>query len=252
MNIALIFAGGIGKRMNIDIPKQFLQINSVPVIVRTIKNFQQNKNIDKIYVVTRKDDINYMLKLSNDYNLTKVVSVVAGGKTGQDSIYNGLVKINEENPSSSIVLIHDGVRPIINNEIISKNIEMVKKYGNSITCSKCKETIVTVCDDKVCDAVDRDTALTAQAPQSFILEEILSAHEHVRKTNPSYSGIIDSCTLMKSLKKDLHIIIGNFSNIKITTKDDYFVAKALIECQNIDIDEEAYANYINYEGDNHE
>ena len=224
MNVALIFAGGVGSRMGLKTPKQFLKINGVPIIVLTLMNFQNHKDIDGICVVTLKE-----------YKLDKVVSVVSGGKTGQDSIYNGLCEINKKYAKDTTVLIHDGVRPIITDKVISDNIEAVKKYGNAITCKQCIETIITIKNQtQVDEVIDRANSLTAQAPQSFILREILEAHENMRKDNPNYDGVIDSCTLMRLNGKELHTIMGNVDNLKVTTKNDYLSVKAIVENQDIE------------------
>ena len=135
MNVALIFAGGVGSRMGLKTPKQFLKINGVPIIVLTLMNFQNHKDIDGICVVTLEEYIDYVKDLVKEYKLDKVVSIVPGGKTGQDSIYNGLCEINKKYAKDTTVLIHDGVRPIITDKVISDNIEAVKKYGNAITCN---------------------------------------------------------------------------------------------------------------------
>ncbi len=234
MNVALIFAGGIGSRMGLKTPKQFLKINGVPIIVLTLMNFQKHKDIDSICVVTLKKYINYVKELVNEYNLDKVISVVPGGKTGQDSIYNGLCEIKKNYPKDTTVLIHDGVRPILTSQVISDNIKAVKEYGNAITCKQCTETIITIKNEhQVDEVIDRANSLTAQAPQSFILSEILEAHEKIRKTNPNYEGVIDSCTLMRLNGKELHTILGNVDNLKVTTKNDYLSVKAIVENQDI-------------------
>ena len=113
MNIAIIFAGGSGVRMGAGVPKQFLEINGKPIIIHTLQLFQYHKMIDKIYVSILKDYVDYMKELVDDYHLSKVVSVIPGGETAQDSIYNALKKAESENPDDSVVLLHDGVRPFL-------------------------------------------------------------------------------------------------------------------------------------------
>ena len=235
MNIALIFAGGVGKRLNDkenSLPKQFLQINSKPIIVHTLEVFQRHPSIDKIYIAIHPNYVTYMEQLVDYYHITKVAGIVLGGKTGQDSIYNGLVLIAKENPSDSIVLIHDGVRPHIVPQVIDMNIENVKKYGTAITCASCQETILISMDSTHPDEVPpRKNAFAAQAPQSFRLDEILQAHETMRKTDPSYTNIVDSFTLFHTLGKPTHLVQGNRGNIKITTVEDLYLLRALIRFQ---------------------
>ena len=145
MNIAIIFAGGLGQRLNNgenSTPKQFLKINDKPIIIRTLELFQTHKDIDKIYISIHPDYYEYMQELVKYYYITKTAGIVNGGQTGQESIYNALKLAQKENPQDSIVLIHDGVRPNITEEVITKNIECTKKNGNAITCTSCFETIL--------------------------------------------------------------------------------------------------------------
>lgn len=142
MNIAIIFAGGVGKRMGAKIPKQFLKINGKPILIHTLELFQNHNNIDKIYISTIESYIPYVKEICEQYGITKLNDVVEGGNSAQESIYNALKRASEENDPDSIVLIHDGVRPFITEKVISNNIEGVKKHGNAITCTSCYETII--------------------------------------------------------------------------------------------------------------
>lgn len=230
MNIAIIFAGGSGVRMGAGIPKQFLEINGKPVIVHTLDLFENHKEIDKIYISVLADYIPYMNKLVERFNLTKVSGICAGGETGQDSIYNALSKAREENPGDSIVLIHDGVRPWITYETISRNIQGVKDNGNAITCTACFETILMSTNGKTVETVPyRKDTFAAQAPQSFRLDDILSAHEKVRATENRYDNLVDSCTLIKSIGMEAHMVEGNRGNIKVTTPEDVYMYRALLQ-----------------------
>ena len=169
MNIAIIFAGGSGVRMGAGVPKQFLEINGKPIIIHTLQLFQYHKMIDKIYVSILKDYVDYMKELVEDYHLSKVVSVIPGGETAQDSIYNALKKAESENPDDSVVLLHDGVRPFVSYDVIANNIEGVKKNGNAITCTACYETILLSKSGEQVDSVPyRKDTFAAQAPQSFV------------------------------------------------------------------------------------
>lgn len=224
MNIAVIFAGGTGQRMGSNIPKQFLSIYGKPIIIHTLEKFQYHPEIDKIYIACKKDLIPELKKMVKKYRVTKIPKngIVPGGETGQDSIYNGLCAVAEENPKKAIVLIHDGVRPIITEEVISKCIKSVKKYGSAITCTPSYETPVISYDGKRVDQLPkRKHVFTAQAPQCFRLGEVLKIHEKVRKENPKYIDIIDTCTLMKVNDFNVKIVEGNKGNIKVTTAEDY-------------------------------
>lgn len=231
-NIAIIFAGGTGQRMSNGenlLPKQFLKINDKPIIIHTLELFQNHEEIDKIYIAIHPDYYEYMQDLVKHHYITKTAGIVKGGATGQDSIYNALKLAQEENHNKSIVLIHDGVRPNITKEVISKNIECAKQNGNAITCTSCFETILISTNHQNPKHVPyRKDTFAAQAPQSFHLGEIVSAHEKMRKINPSYTDIVDSCTLFKTLGKKTFMIEGNRGNIKITTIEDLYILRALI------------------------
>lgn len=232
MNIAIIFAGGVGQRLNNgenSTPKQFLKINDKPIIIRTLELFQTHKDIDKIYISIHPDYYEYMQELVKYYYITKTVGMVNGGKTGQESIYNALKLAQKENPQDSIVLIHDGVRPNITEEVITKNIECTKKNGNAITCTSCFETILISDNGINPEHVPyRKDTYAAQAPQTFHLGEVIEAHEITRKTNPNYTDIVDTCTLYKTLNKKTFMVKGNRGNIKITTIEDLYILRALI------------------------
>ena len=232
MNIAIIFAGGIGQRLNNgenSTPKQFLKINDKPIIIRTLELFQTHKDIDKIYISIHPDYYEYMQDLVKYYYITKTVGIVNGGKTSQESIYNALKLAQKENPQDSIVLIHDGVRPNITEEVITKNIECTKKNGNAITCTSCFETIL-ISENRINPehVPYRKDTYAAQAPQTFHLGEVIEAHEITRKTNPNYTDIVDTCTLYKTLNKKTFMVKGNRGNIKITTIEDLYILRALI------------------------
>ena len=232
MKTEVIFAGGVGKRMHSkDIPKQFLKLHGVPIIVHTLNLFQDSPAIDSIVIACVKTYINYMNQLVNKYNLTKVKKIVMGGKNGQESIYNGL-KAAEAigNRDEDIVLIHDGVRPLITEKTIEDNIISVKKHGSAITSVKAKETILIVDDNEAITKVpDRSHSRLARAPQSFYLKDILSAHEKAISENKF--DFVDSCSMMTFYGKKLYLVDGPQENIKITTPDDFYTMRALLDAK---------------------
>lgn len=230
MNIAIIFASGKGTRMKCEIPKQFLEINGKPILVHTVELFQYHEKIDKIYISTLKEYIPYVEKLVEMNKLTKVASIIEGGATAQDSIYNGLKKAEEENDSNSIVLLHDGVRPFVSSDVISANIEGVKKYGNAVTSIPAFETVMMSKDgDVINDVTVRNETFIGQAPQSFYLKDIINAHEEIRKSENGYTNMVDACTIFRSLGKNVHMVPGNRGNIKITTPEDVYTFKAFLQ-----------------------
>ena len=145
MNAALIFAGGTGTRMNIKtMPKQFLPLHGKPIILYTLEQFEYHPEIDAIVVVCIESWINHLNMLLKRNNFTKVNWVVPGGASGQESIFNGLKALHEHCPEDTTVLVHDGVRPLINAQVISDNIACVKEHGNAITTSVAIETIMMI------------------------------------------------------------------------------------------------------------
>lgn len=230
MNIACIFAGGSGVRMGAGVPKQFLEINGKPILIHTLQLFQYHDMIDKIYVSVIKDYIPYVRELVAEYGLDKVADVIPGGQTAQDSIYNALKKAESENPEDSIVLLHDGVRPFVSYEVISENINSVIKYGNAITSTACYETIMISKDGNVVDSVPyRKETFSGQAPQSFYLKDIIVAHDVVRNSPTGYENMVDACTIIRSQGIEAHMVPGNRGNIKVTTPEDVYMFRALLQ-----------------------
>lgn len=232
MNIAVIFAGGVGKRMNSkDRPKQFLLVHGKPIIVHTIELFEYHEQIDGIIVVCVNNWIPYMEEMKYRYRLDKIGKIVPGGETGQLSIYNGLCAAEElYGVKENIVLIHDGVRPLINDKTITDNIESVKANGSAITCKLATETVILVDkDSKVCEVPSREASRMAQAPQSFWLNDILDVHRNALADGRK--NMIDSCTMMRTYGKDLSVVIGPTENIKITTPDDFYTFRALYDAK---------------------
>ena len=232
MNIAIIFAGGVGKRMHAkDKPKQFLMVHGKPIIVHTVEVFQNHSEIDGIIVVCVKDWIDYMEEMKYRYRLDKIGAIVQGGETGQLSIYNGLEAAAQiYGVEKNIVLIHDGVRPLVSKKTISDNIISVKKYGNAVTCAPTKESVVLISEEgSIEEVVERKAARTAKAPESFYLKDILEASkESIEK---GINNEIDSCTLMFHHGMKMHVVEGEYDNIKITTPEDFFTFRAIYDAR---------------------
>lgn len=232
MNIGVIFAGGVGSRMHSkDLPKQFLEIHNKPIIIHTLEYFERNEEIDAVVIACISDWIPYLEKLLYKYRIEKVKRVVPGGATGQLSIYNGLKAAQEVAAGQrAIVLIHDGVRPLINEELLSANIASVRQYGSAITSAIVKETIVVIDENGMVEQVpSRAKSRVAKAPQSFWLDDILAAHE--KALGEGVENSIDSCTLMKSYGYELHMVDGPYENIKITTPDDFYTMRAILDAR---------------------
>ena len=229
MNIAVIFAGGSGNRMHTKSrPKQFLEYSGKPIIIYTLELFDNHPMIDGIVVACLEEWIPFLEKMLKKFEINKVRKIVPGGETGQDSIYNGLSAAHElSKEDDDIVLIHDGVRPLITEQTITDNILKVREEGSCITCIPATETFIVNHPDGNLEIPSRADSLIARAPQSFYLKDILDAHERARKENRH--DFIDSCTMMHHYGKSLGKVIGPMENIKITTPTDFFLFKAMVE-----------------------
>lgn len=230
MNIGVIFAGGTGTRMKTkDRPKQFLEVFSKPIIVYTIEHFEQNDEIDAVVIACLEDYIPYMWELCERFHLKKVKKIVPGGSSGQMSIFNGLVAAKEVSTGDEdIVLIHDGVRPLINTQVLSDDIRSVRENGSAITTGVVKETI-TVIDDggHIQDITDRGMTRVAKAPQCFYLKDIYNTH--LKAQADGRTDFIDSCCMMKHYGYTLTTVDGPYENIKVTTPDDYYMMRSILE-----------------------
>lgn len=225
---ALIFAGGSGQRMNSrSKPKQFLEMHGKPIIIYTLEHFEYHDEVDQIVIVCIKDWIEELRGLLKRYNITKVVNIVPGGPTGHDSIYLGLKAMQSVSDNRDIVLIHDGVRPLINQELITENIEAVKRYGNAITCEAARESVVCSADgENITEVPLRAHMYTAKAPQSFYYGDILKLYE---KAQEDGKRSIDSSHLCSMYHEPMHLVPSTKNNIKITNPADFYIYRALYE-----------------------
>lgn len=229
MNIAVVFAGGTGRRMHTaSRPKQFLEYQGKPIIIYTLELFDNHPLVDGICVACLEEWIPFLEKMLKKFEINKVKRIVVGGETGQESIYKGLVAAQEISQwNDDIVLIHDGVRPLITEQTITDNIETVKEKGSCITCIPATETFIVTQEDGGLTIPTRANSLIARAPQSFYLKDILSAHEKAQKEGRT--DFIDSCSMMHHYGHKLGRVIGPMENIKITTPTDYYIFKAMVE-----------------------
>ena len=232
-NVAVIFAGGTGQRMNTRTkPKQFLELHGKPIIVYTLEAFNEHREIDGIVVVMLESYIGYTQDLVRKYSLDKVKKVVPGGSSGQESIYNGLKAAAEIYKEDDIVLIHDGVRPLIDEETITANIQSVKERGTAVTVTAAIETI-TMKDETgaVGTIIDRSQCELARAPQSFFLGQILGVHNRARNEKDLAPSFIDSASMMKYYGYKLYTVEGKPENIKITTPSDFYIFRAMVDAR---------------------
>ncbi len=233
MNYALVFAGGSGTRMNSKSkPKQFLELHGKAIIIHTLELFETHPDIDGISVVCIEGWIDYLKKLIKKEGFTKIKWISPGGASGQESIYNGLKAIydDESTKEDDIVLIHDGVRPLINHDVISDNIACVKKNGTSVTVSPAIETIAVVDEsNKIVDTVKRETCRLARAPQSFKIGNIFGCHQKAIEIGKF--DFTDSASMMSYYGYDLYTVEGPVENIKITNPSDFYIFRSIVEAK---------------------
>ncbi|MBD8497954.1 IspD/TarI family cytidylyltransferase [Paenibacillus arenosi] len=231
MITALIFAGGTGERMNSKTkPKQFLELHGKPILIHTIEYFEEHPMVDHIAVVCLDSWIEECYKHIERNFIHKVKWVVPGGDSGQESIFNGLQAIKEGCNEDTIVLIHDGVRPLISKQLITDNINAVKQHRSAITVSYATETIVTIDNNINIETIpNREQTRIAKAPQSFYFNDIWRAH--LKAQEDGLHSMIDSATLMKQYGHTLHTVISSPYNIKITTPSDYYLFRAIYEAK---------------------
>ncbi len=212
-------------------PKQFLDLNGKPIIVYTIELFDNHPDIDAVVCVCLESWIPFLEKMLRKFEINKVVKIVPGGASGQDSIYKGLCAAEEyakgKGDDNAIVLIHDGVRPLITEDTITDNIAKVKECGSCITCVPAIETVIVNREDGMLDIPKRSDCMMARAPQSFYLKDIIGAHR--RSQAEGKGDFIDSCSMMSYYGMKLGMVQGPMENIKITTPTDYFVLRAMVE-----------------------
>lgn len=228
MTTALIFAGGTGIRMKTSAkPKQFLELYGKPVIVYTLEHFERHSEVDNIIVVCVKQWIDELYHLLEKYSLKKITQVVPGGSTGDKSIFNGLKALEDKCKPDDIVLIHDGVRPLISEELISMNISMVKENGNAISVEPTTESIVQVnSGGYVLEVPQRHEMYLAKAPQSFRYNVIWDLYQRAQADGVSP---IDSAHLCYIYGIEMFTVRSTPNNIKITTPADYYIFRALYE-----------------------
>ena len=230
MNIALIIAGGSGNRMGQDIPKQFIHVNNCPVIVHTMLAFQKHPDITSIAVVCLGGWETVLHSYAHQYNVTKLHWIFPGGGNGQESIANGIYGLKENGvKEDDMVLIHDAVRPLVSQGIISSNIAICKQYGYAITGIQCREAILESDDGFYSTtSIPRDKLIRTQTPQTFRLTNIIKSHEEARQKGIRNS--VSSCTLLAELGGyEMHIVPGEERNIKITTTEDLEIFKVLMQ-----------------------
>lgn len=229
-NIALLFAGGVGSRMHgAKTPKQFLKLGGKAIIAHTIDHFERHPLIDYIIVACVRSGIPTLNQIIKEERYEKIISVVPGGSTGQESIFNGLNEIERKQLANdnTVILVHDGVRPLIDEKTITSCIESVRTRGCTTTVAPAIETIIEEHNGQVDRIVDRSYCKLARAPQGFFFKDLYNNHKQAIADNNL--DFIDSISLMSHYGYDIHTIEGPTDNIKITTRRDFFSFKGYMD-----------------------
>lgn len=226
-NIALLTAAGIGSRMGQDIPKQFIHVENKPIIIHTMEAFQRHPAIDAIMVVTLPSWMDVLKAYAKQFNITKLKWVVPGGKTGQESISNGLHELEKHLDPNDVVMIHDGNRCYVSSEIISNSLAVFKEHGGAIAAIPCVEAVFKSADGKESNiSIPREQLYRTQTPHTYTLEKLLWAYNEAKARNITNTAA--ACTLMQQLGETIYFSKGSEQNLKITTVDDLLIFEALL------------------------
>lgn len=227
MNYVILLAGGVGKRMGADIPKQFIKVKGKPIIVYSIENFQRNEQIEKIVVVCVKDWIDYVKELVKEYGLTKVEWVIEGGSTGHNSIKNGVFFLKDKVNPDDYIIVHDAVRPILPQKAINEVLRVAHEKGNACSSIVCHPPIVYTEDgESGVKDIDRDHVMLTASPQAYKLSLVLNCYEKAEAENRNNFTFTSSLLIHYGVR--VYFAKGTTSNIKVTKKEDIALFEALL------------------------
>ncbi len=232
MTTAIIIAGGAGHRMGQDIPKQFINVYDKPVIIYTLEGFQRHPQIDAIEVVCIDGWHDVLLAYAHQFNITKLKWVVSGGNTGQESIRNGVFNLEGKSNPDDVIIIHDGIRPLVDESVLTDVILKAKKFGNAVTSLPYNEQIFVVDskdDTTTKQYIPRETLRRVSTPQAYMFEKLDWAYHEAFEKEIGISGSSYTNTMMVELGETLHFAIGSDKNIKLTTKDDLEMFKGYLK-----------------------
>ena len=225
---ALLTAAGVGSRMGQEVPKQFLHVNDKPILVYTLERFQRNPQIDAIAVVTLPHWVDFVWAYARQSGIAKLRWVVPGGATGQDSIYNGLKAVAEAcDPAQTIMMIHDGNRPMVGDDLISDSLAVFQEYGCAVAAIPCTEVVFRSADSRCGRTqIPREELWRTQTPHTYTLEKLLWAH--AKSAELGLEKTAATCQLMALLGEAVYFSRGSEKNLKLTTIDDIDIFKALL------------------------
>lgn len=226
MNTALILAGGVDARFQMDIPKQFVNVNNRPIIVYTLEIFQKHPDIDEI-IVTCLDGWQEMVRVyAKQFNITKLTAIIKGGKDAQESTFHGLTELRQKMGKGDIVVVHDAIRPMVSEEIITKSIQMCRKKGMGVAATYIMDTIMHSGNgSEGYQSINRYEIMKVQTPQAFDFELIWKLHN--RAIDEKCLGAWDNSSMITNLGEKVYFSEGSDLNMKINTTEDVEMFKAL-------------------------
>ncbi len=235
MHYGLILAGGVGQRMRTSgLPKQFLEVFGKPIIIYTIEKFEKCRDIDRILVVCNAAWLDHMKEIVSQYRLSKVIDIVAGGRDRQLSIKEGLTAIrNDGGKEDDTIVIHDGVRPLVQDATICENIRVAEQYGGAMTVRPVVESVVVTDSSETAgfeNFKNRKDTYSLTSPQTFRLGTLETIYRNIADKKTPYP-LLDSALVYTFLGNNIHMVIENNNNIKITTPEDYYILKAMLELE---------------------
>lgn len=229
MNIAIIIAGGSGRRMGQEIPKQFLNVYDKPILIYTLESFEKHPQVDAIEVVCIEGWEEMLKAYAKQFNITKLKWIVKGGSTGQESIRNGVFNLKDVADDNDTIIIHDGIRPLVDTSVLSDVINKCKQYGNAVTSLPYNEQIF-VKDDEISTTkyIPRDTLRRVSTPQAYRFGKLYWGYKKAFSENIGIGLSSYTNTLMVDLGEKLYFAAGSDKNIKLTTMDDMEMFKAYL------------------------
>lgn len=230
MNIAIIIASGSGQRMGQDIPKQFINVYDKPVLIYTLESFQKHPLIDAIEVVCKEGWHDVVWAYAKQFNISKLKWIVSGGETGQESIRNGVYNLQENCEENDNIIIHDGIRPLVDDTVLSDVIIKCNEYGNAVTSMPYNEQIFVI-DDELSTTryIPRETIRRVSTPQCYKFGKLNEKYHEAFEKKIGIYGSSYTNTMMVELGERLYFAAGSDKNIKITTKDDLELFKAYLK-----------------------
>jgi len=231
MNIAIIIAGGSGNRMGQDIPKQFINVYDKPILMYTLEGFQRHPMVDTIEVVCIEGWENMVQAYANQFNITKLKWIVKGGGSAQESIRNGVLNLEGKVAADDTIIVHDGIRPMIDDTVLTDVIEKAQQYGNAVTSLPYNEQIFVVSKDDsetTTQFIPRETLRRVSTPQAYRFDLLSEKYHEAFEKGIGIYGSHYTNTMMVELGVRLHFAKGSDKNIKLTTKDDLELFKGYL------------------------